>query len=97
MRYNRRGLTLAEMMVVILLIGLVATAVVPGLNSIFAVKQQAAVKNIARSYVWMLETAPIQNCSFRIAFKRRFETIRDDSRKKNFVSRIVSHHLEFIF
>ena len=68
MSRNRRGLTLGELIVVIILLSLVMAVSLPSINNILAVQQQAAVKDLAKTYILLLESASLQNCSFRVVF-----------------------------
>ncbi len=67
MRY-RRGLTLAELMITVVVLGLIAVLGVPILSSITAVKEKSAVKEIGQTYLWLLEEASVRNVVFRIKF-----------------------------
>ena len=66
-RALRRGLTLAEIVVVITILGLIAAVGAPIVNNIFAIQQKAAIKEIAQTYVWLGEEAQLRNVSFRLA------------------------------
>ena len=67
-RINRRGMTLAELVIAIAVMGLIALVGAPALSGALAVKQQSSVKNLGQTYIWLLEEAALRNVSFRVAF-----------------------------
>lgn len=66
-RSTRRGLTLAEIVVVMVLIALIAVVGVPLLGNILTARQESAIREIAQTYVWLGEEAQLRGVSFRVA------------------------------
>jgi prepilin-type N-terminal cleavage/methylation domain-containing protein len=67
-RALRQGLTLIEVMVVIAVIGIIGAVGAPALSGILGLQQQAAVKELAQTYAWLIEEASLRNVSFRMSF-----------------------------
>ena len=63
---KRRGITLIELMVVMALMGMLAMVGLPSLNALLGVEQQAAVKEMAQTLVWLREEAMLRNVAFRV-------------------------------
>jgi len=66
-RSTKRGLTLAEIVVVMVLIALIALVGVPLLGNIFTARQEAAIRDLAQTYIWLGEEAQLRGVSFRVA------------------------------
>ena len=64
--FIRRGVTLIELMVVIALMGMLAMVGLPSLNALLGIEQQAAVKEMAQTLVWLREEAMLRNVAFRV-------------------------------
>ena len=65
---NRRGLTLAELIITIFILGLIAMLGFPALNSIGAVKEKSTIKELGHTYLWLIEEASVRNVVFRVKF-----------------------------
>jgi len=65
---TRRGLTLAELMITILILGIIALVGLPALNSIGAVKEKSSIKELGQTYLWLIEEASVRNVVFRVKF-----------------------------
>jgi prepilin-type N-terminal cleavage/methylation domain-containing protein len=73
-RRRRRGMTVTEMMVV-LVIGLVLVAVLtPTISNIFMLEQRQAAKDLALLYEQLHDEAVMRNVTFRVAYNLRNNT-----------------------
>lgn len=65
---SRRGLTLVEIMVVIAILLVLLAVIVPGVNSLFALQQRKAAKNLATLYERLHDEAVMRNATIRIIY-----------------------------
>ena len=65
---SQRGLTFAELMITIVILGILAVLGIPALSSITATKEKSAVKEIGQTYLWLIEEASVRNVVFRVQF-----------------------------
>ena len=66
-RSLRRGLTLAEIIVVLVIIAMLAIVGIPLMSNILEARQEAAIRELAQTYVWLGEEAQLRGVSFRVA------------------------------
>lgn len=66
-RSQLRGLTLAEITVVLAILSIIALVGAPIVNNVFAVKQRSAIRELAQTYIWLGEEAQLRNVCFRLA------------------------------
>lgn len=64
----RKGLTLIEIMVVMAIIAIVLAVGMPAISGVLALKQQAAITELSKTYVWLIDEAAMRNATFRIAY-----------------------------
>ena len=67
-RQLRRGLTLIEIMVVMAIIAIVLAVGMPAISGVLALRQQAAVTELSKTYIWLIDEAAMRNTTFRIAY-----------------------------
>lgn len=65
---SRQGLTLIEILVTIAIIGALAIVAVPTLGGMLDVQQRAAARELAQTYIWLVDEAKLRNVSFRLCF-----------------------------
>jgi prepilin-type N-terminal cleavage/methylation domain-containing protein len=64
----QHGLTLVEVIVVIAILGIIMAVAMPSINGALMIDQQSSAKNIAQTYIWLIEEASMRNMSFRIVY-----------------------------
>ena len=67
-RASRQGLTLIEILVSIAIIGVLTLVAVPTLGGILDVQQRTAARELAQTYIWLVDEAKLRNVSFRIRY-----------------------------
>lgn len=65
---SRRGLTLIEILVTIAIIGVLALVALPTMNGILDVQQRAAARELAQTYILLVDEAKLRNVSFRVRY-----------------------------
>ncbi len=65
---SRQGLTLIEILVAIAIIGVLTLVAVPTLGGMLDVQQRAAARELAQTYIWLVDEAKLRNVSFRIRY-----------------------------
>ncbi|MFT5681908.1 MAG: prepilin-type N-terminal cleavage/methylation domain-containing protein [Myxococcota bacterium] len=64
----RQGLTLIEIMVVMAIIAIVLAVGMPAISGVLALQQQAAITELSKTYVWLIDEAAMRNTTFRIVY-----------------------------
>jgi prepilin-type N-terminal cleavage/methylation domain-containing protein len=64
----RKGLTLIEIMVVMAIIAIVLAVGMPAISGVLALQQQAAITELSKTYIWLIDEAAMRNATFRIAY-----------------------------
>ncbi|MDG1481713.1 MAG: prepilin-type N-terminal cleavage/methylation domain-containing protein [Myxococcota bacterium] len=64
----RKGLTLIEIMVVMAIIAIVLAVGMPAISGVLALQQQAAITELSKTYVWLIDEAAMRNTTFRVAY-----------------------------
>ena len=67
-RASRQGLTLIEILVAIAIIGVLTLVMLPSLGGMLDVQQRAAARELAQTYIWLVDEAKLRNVSFRIQY-----------------------------
>ena len=67
-RRIRQGLTLIEIMVVMAILAIILAVGMPAVSGVLALQQQAAITELSKTYVWLIDEAAMRNATFRIAY-----------------------------
>lgn len=67
-RPRRRGVTLMEIMVVLVIMAGVTAVVVPSTYALFDLEQRGAARDLAQTYKFLIQEATMRNVTFRIAY-----------------------------
>jgi len=70
-RSGRRGMTITEVMVVLVIAIILIGVMAPSLSSVFMLEQRQAAKNLAILYEQLHDEAVMRNVTFRIAYDLR--------------------------
>lgn len=66
--FAREGFTLIELMVAMAVMVIIAAVAIPSISALLDLQQRASAKELAQTYMWLIDEAQLRNVTFRIAY-----------------------------